>query len=264
MDDDVSSTAPSSPNDPTGAHPPVSGTGAPDPAASAAAGAPAEPAPTPPPAPARKRHGCLTSFVIVLVVLLVSAGGVYVWMRSQSQPRDLGIHATEADFDSALVKAGVQWPVLPAGANPADYERVYTGSQPLDATFTEAELSALMSFRHSSSYWPVSDVQVDITGPDSARMSAVVSYGGQDWPVYVEGTAGFSGSTLWADVADASVGPLHVPSNLLSKGSSLLESLVNDRLARIPGLDITSIEVTDAGLHVVGTTWQTAEYVKTS
>jgi hypothetical protein len=212
----------------------------------------------------RKRHGCLISLAILGLLLLLLAIAGYVLVGRLSEPEDLGVRATEADFDSALAKLGVTWPELPAGADPADYERVYRGEQPMDVTLTEAELSALMSFRHDPSYWPLSDVQVDITGDDSARMSAMVHYAGRDWPVLVEGTGGFAGSGLTADVESAQVGMIPVPDNLLPTASDALETLVSERMARIPGLDVASLEVTPEGVHVTGTIWETAEYVPAS
>jgi hypothetical protein len=198
---------------------------------------------------------------VVLVLLLGLAGGAYFLVGRASEPEDLGVRASEADFDSALAKIGVDWPALPAGADPADFERVYSGERPMDVTLTESELSALMSYRHDPSYWPLSDVQVDLTGGDTARMSAMVSYAGRDWAVYVEGSGGFSGDALSADMTAARVGFISVPGNFLPMASDALEDVVNTRLARIPGLRVDALEVTPDGVHVTGTAWEKAEYV---
>jgi hypothetical protein len=131
----------------------------------------------------------------------------------------------------------------------------------MDVTLTESELSALMSYRHDPSYWPLSDVQVDLTGGDTARMSAMVSYAGRDWAVYVEGSGGFSGDALSADMTAARVGFISVPGNFLPMASDALEDVVNTRLARIPGLRVDALEVTPDGVHVTGTAWEKAEYV---
>lgn len=195
------------------------------------------------------------------MLVLAIVGGGYALLGAMSAPEDLGVRASEADFDAAVAKAHVDWPELPPGADPADFERVYIGVQPMDVMLTEAELSALMSYRHDPSYWPLSNVQVDLTGPDTARMSAVVTYAGRDWPVYVEGSGGFSGSALFADISAARVGAISVPESFLPTGSDALEAMINDRLARIPGLDVETLDVTAQGVHAIGTIWQTAEYV---
>lgn len=201
------------------------------------------------------------SLAVVGLLLTGVAVAGYVLVGRFTSPEDLGVRATERDFDSALDKIGVVWPTLPPGADPDSVERVYLGERPMDVVLTEEELSALMSFRHSSSTWPLSQVQVDVTGPDSARMSAMVRYAGRDWPVYVEGTGWFSGSALSADIGAARVGALGVPERFLPAASDALEQMVNARMGRIAGLDVATLEVTPDGVHVTGTTWETAEYV---
>lgn len=93
-------------------------------------------------------------------------------------------------------------------------------------------------------------------------MSAMVTYGGRDWPVLVEGTGGFAGSDLVAEITSGQVGMISVPEGMLSGASDALTAMVNDRLARIPGLDVASLEVTPEGVHVTGTIWESAEYVR--
>lgn len=212
--------------------------------------------------PRKKRKGCLIALTIAVVLIILAIIGVAVVVGTLSKPEDDAVAFSEADFDSAVAKAGVVWPTLPEGADPNDYERLYSGSQPLDATFTEAELSALMSYRHGSSYRPIKRMQIDLTGGDSVRASAVVSYVGRDWRVSADGSAGISGSTLAVDVASATVAGIDVPAEYLPLGEDFLEGVVNPRLARIPGFDIESLEMTDEGVHVIGTIWETAEYVE--
>lgn len=209
----------------------------------------------------RRRRGLLVSLAVVGVLVVGVAVAGYLLVGRYTEPEDLGVRATEGDFDSALDKIGVTWPELPAGADPDDYERVYLGARPMDVVLTESELSALMSFRHSSSTWPLSQVQVDVTGADSARMSAMVHYAGRDWPVFVAGTGGFSGSALDVELESARVGAVSVPERFLPAVSDALEQIVNARTGRIAGLDVATLDVTPEGVHVTGTTWETARYV---
>ncbi|MDZ4166883.1 MAG: hypothetical protein U1E08_04225 [Coriobacteriia bacterium] len=211
--------------------------------------------------PRKKRKGCLIGLAVVVVLVLLGIIGVAVFLGQMSKPEDNGVVYTEADFDSALAKVGVEWPELPEGADPADYERVYTGSQPLDATLTEAELSALMSYRHDASYWPIKSMQVDLTGGDTARASGVVTYAGRDWAVSAAGSGGMSDSRLDVDIASATVAGIEAPPEYLPLGARFLEGVVNSRLARIPGFGVDSLEVTDEGVRVVGSIWESAEYV---
>jgi hypothetical protein len=197
--------------------------------------------------------------VLAGIVALVVIGGAVVLAKA-SKPRDLGVTCTQADFDSAYTKIGVEFPKTPPASDGTRYERVYEGSKPLEVTLTESEISALMSFNHDASYWPIKSMQVDITGPGSARASAVVSYAGRDWPVYVAGTGGLAGRSLSVDFSEVQVAGITVPAQYYDAGERFLADVVNRRLARIPGLDVQKVEFTDAGVHVVGTVWEKAEW----
>lgn len=212
-------------------------------------------------APKKKRKGCLIALLVVVLLLVLAAVGIAIALNRASEPADVGVVYSEADFDSAVAKVGVVWPELPEGEDPGAYERVYTGSKPMDVTLTEAELSALMSYNHSASYWPIKSMQIDLTG-GGATASGVVSYGGRDWPFTAAGSGGIGGSALDVSIASATVAGMDVPAQYLPLGESFLEGVVNARLARIPGFSVESLELTDAGVHAVGTIWETAEYVK--
>jgi len=214
------------------------------------------------PAPRKKRKGCLIALVVAVVLVLLAAIGVALVLGQMAKPDDEEVAYSEADFQSAVAKAGVTWPELPEGADPDDYERIYAGEQPLDAVFTEAELSALMSFNHSSSYWPIKSMQVDLAPGGVGEASAVVSYAGRDWPVSVSGSAAASNSRLDVEFSSAEVAGIDVPAEYLPLGAEFLENVVNARLARIPGLRIDSAEITEEGVHFIGTIWETAEYVE--
>ncbi|MHB1342014.1 MAG: hypothetical protein ACYC77_04140 [Coriobacteriia bacterium] len=219
-------------------------------------------APQPPQPPVkRKGKGCLIAIVIIVLLLCaLVAGGVFLFTRA-TQEKDLGIAYSQADVDTAYAKLGVEFTKEPPDDG-AEYERVYSGEKPMDVTLTESEISALMSYNHNASYWPIKSMQVDITGADSAQASAVVAYAGRDWPVYVAGSGGIGGQSLWVDFASAEVAGMEVPAQYFDAGESFLAGIVNARLGRIPGLNVESLEVTDEGVHVVGSIWETVEWVK--
>lgn len=214
------------------------------------------------PSPKKRRKGCLIALAVVVVLVLCAVIGIALVIGQLSKPADTGVVYSEADFDKVIAKVGVVWPELPEGADPDDYERVYSGQKPLDVTLTEAELSALMSYRHGSSYWPIKSMQVDLTGGNTARIAAVVTYSGRDWAVSASGSGAIAGSALDVEVGSAEVAGIDVPAEYLPLGADFLEGIVNPRLQRIPGFSIDMFEVTDEGVHLVGTTWETAEYVE--
>lgn len=215
----------------------------------------------------KKKRGCIIALVVTVLLLCCccggSVGGAMLVARSAGEPRDLGVTVTEADFDSAVTKLGItDFPKDPPGGDWDNYERVYTGSKPMDATLTQSEISALMSYNHGSGYWPVTDVQVKLLGGDKAEMSCLVSYQGTDWPVYASGAGSVSGKSLSASIASAEVAGVEVPPQYLPQGSDLLSSMVTKRLQRIDGLNIESVEVQGDQVHVVGTVWEKAEWVE--
>lgn len=241
--------------------PTATGTATLTPPAGAPPAAPPAAGTAPGPAPKKKRKGCLIALLVVVLLVALAVVGIVVALNRASEPADVGVAYSEADFDSAVAKLGVVWPELPEGEDPEAYERVYTGSKPMDVTLTEAELSALMSYNHSASYWPIKSMQIDLNG-QGATASAVVAYGGRDWPVVASGSGGISGNTLDVSIASAQVAGMDVPARYLPLGESFLEGVVNARLARIPGFSVESLEFTDAGVHAIGTIWESAEYVK--
>lgn len=224
------------------------------PATGTAAGEPA-------PAPKKKRKGCLIAALVALVLLLGLCGGGGLLVAGLFKPDQSAVEYSEADFDSAVAKLGVTWPVLPEGADPNDFERVYSGQRPMDVTLTEAEISALMSYRHASSYWPIKSMAVDVASGDAATVSATVTYMGRDWPVSASGSGQIAGSALSLDIASAEVMGFQVPGEYLPLGASFLENVINPRLARA-GISVDALEVTDDGVHVVGQMWESAQYVQ--
>ena len=209
-----------------------------------------------------KGKGCMVSLLVVLLLMFAVCGGVALLVPSGGDQVDLGVQATQADFDSATQKVGVELPKDPPNGDWDSYERVYTGEKPLDVTLTATEVSALMSYNHGSGYWPVSNVQIRFLGGNEAEASAIVTYMGRDYPVYAVGSAGISGKTLSSNISEAQVMGISVPETYLEMGSGYLDDMVNARLARIPGFDIETLEVQGDQVHANGTIWESAEWVE--
>jgi hypothetical protein len=220
--------------------------------ASAQGDAASAPAPTPAPKPKKKR-GCL---IAVLVVLLGCAAVVlagYFFVAKAGEPRDLGVTYTEQDYQSALAKSGIALDSQPDAGQWDGTEMVYSGTQEIDATFSQAEISAALSFEHSPNF-PVRSVQVRLLGGNRAEASGLVSYGGREWPVYVIGSVDVVGGNRAGGNAEAAkVMGIDVPEQYLDMGEAYLLGLVNERLEAMTGLDIRTLEVEGDQIHVVGT-----------
>lgn len=225
------------------------------------------PAYAPPPqapqpvAPKKKSHGCLIAILVVLVLTLCGCGAAYAAFRYMGAPRDLGVRYTEADYWSALKKAGVQTTDAPMAEDWANTETRYSGSKPIDATFSKSEVSALLNYSHMGG-WPLSNTQVRFTGDDGLEVSGAASIGGANYPFYARGTASASGSSVDGSASAAEVLGIAVPGEYLEPGSAWLVGVINDRLSRVTGLDIKTAEVVDGGLRLVGTVPAKVERLK--
>ncbi|MRS11984.1 MAG: hypothetical protein EG823_02800 [Actinobacteria bacterium] len=212
------------------------------------------------PAPKKKGKGCLIAALVVAVLLLCSCAGVAVLVGVLLKPEEPAVVYSDADFDTALAKMQVTWPELPEGADPADYERVYSGQKPMDVVLTSAEVSAMMSYRHNATYWPIKSMAVELTGGNSATATAVVQYAGRDWPVTASGSGTAAAGGLDLTIDSANVAGFDVPAQYLPYGAEFLERMINPRLARA-GITIETLEGAGDGIRLAGTMWETAEYV---
>lgn len=211
------------------------------------------------PAPRGKRRGCVMAAVIALIVLLTIAGVGFAVVSASGKPKDLGVRYTEADYWSAVNKAGVKG--IGAAAKGFSGDVRYSGKKKIDVVFTPAEVSALLNYSHKPG-WPISDTQVRFNGSDGVEVSALVEVGGTKYPVYARGTAAITGGVVSGQATSAQFLGVAVPSQYLEPGSEYLVGIVNSRLSRLGSLDIKTAEVVDGGLHLVGTAPATAEPAK--
>ncbi len=205
----------------------------------------------PDPRKKRKGRGCLVA-VGVVALLLLSLAGAGWWLLSRAgSPKDLGVTYTEADYRSAVEKAGIALDNVPADGEYAGTEMVYSGSKPIDATFTQAELSAALSMNRHPDF-PARNVQIRLLGGNQAEASGLFTYGGVTYPVYIKGDAFVTGNQAEGSIQAAEVAGWEVPSEYFRYGEEYLISFVNSRLARMEGLDIQSVEIVDGQARVVG------------
>jgi hypothetical protein len=206
----------------------------------------------------RKGRGCLIALLIVLALVVLLVVGGMLFVNNAAKPKDLGVTYTEADYWSAMAKAGVVVNEVPEGETWESTDVVYSGSKPIDETFTPAEVSALFAYSHQGG-WPVSNAQVRFTGGDGVELSASIDYAGTSYPVYAKASAAMSGATISGSLQEAEALGVAVPSQYFGAGESYALGFINSRLSRVTGLNIETAEVTSEGLHLVGTVPATAE-----
>lgn len=210
----------------------------------------------------RKGKGCLIAAGVAALLFLSLAGAGWWLLSRAGSPKDLGVRYTEADYQSAVKKAGIALDNVPADSQYAGTEMVYSGSKPIDTTFTQAELSAALSMNHHPDF-PAKNVQIRLLGGNQAEASGLFTYGGVTYPVYIKGDASITGNQVIGSIQAAEVAGWEVPSEYFRYGEEYLISLVNSRLARMEGLDIQSVEVVDGQARVVGSIPAEAKRVPT-
>jgi len=89
-----------------------------------------------------------------------------------NKPRDLGIKSTLTDLTSARGKSQIVYEVLPP-ETPPEKSREFSGSRPVKAEFSSAEVTALLNNRHWK-YWPYENVQVKFNSDGSGEISGVL------------------------------------------------------------------------------------------
>jgi len=114
----------------------------------------------------------LGAIVIVAVVVLGYLGfipGVSNLFGS-NKPKDLGVTYTAADYASAHARNGTTHTILPAGSVPSI---VFSGSHPVNTTYTQAEINALINMRDWESY-PLKDCQLRINPDNTVEFSGII------------------------------------------------------------------------------------------
>lgn len=115
----------------------------------------------------KSKNNCISVLVVVAVLVLIVLG--FLGYIPLFKPRDLGVTYTEADRASARAKSQIEYEALPADT-PDSQSLVRTGSRAVSASFTSAEITALMNDRPYK-YWPFKDVQMKFNADGSAEVS---------------------------------------------------------------------------------------------
>jgi len=152
----------------------------------------------PPTVKPKKRHGCLTAFIIVLVLILGAAAAVYFLLPGLFRPVDLGVKTTKEAYESAMTKLGYTKDEAPGTGQQDDYNYVYGPVAPVSISMNSEEVTSFMNYNRPS-YFPLKNVQVKIGGSSSLQNGSTVagpvqlsvipvSSAGGDAPIEVSGT----------------------------------------------------------------------------
>jgi hypothetical protein len=186
--------------------------------------------------------------VVVATVLGVMPGlSAYFGFAKQ---KDLGTSGDKAAFDSAMQKAGVeaQYPTTPV---PTSRLKV-SGKKKLSATFTDAEVSALINAYVEPFEYNVRNVQVAFHSGRRGEASAMVTYQGRDYPGYITGTVSLEGGHISGTATAAQGGGVPATGEWLQLGQDKSVDFFNLQLA-LPGLSIATAEMSEGEVTVTGT-----------
>lgn len=118
----------------------------------------------------KKKHGCLTAFIIVLAVIIIGAAATYFLLPGLSRPADLGIKSTREAYESAMEKLNITKDMAPESGAADEYLITYGALQDVDTGLTSEELTSFFN-ENRPSYYAVKDVQVRVNDDGSIEAS---------------------------------------------------------------------------------------------
>jgi|BarGraIncu00421A_1022006.scaffolds.fasta_scaffold17952_2 hypothetical protein len=220
--------------------------------------APAAPAPVPssvtaPPPPPRKKHGCLVTTIVLFAVLAIACGAV-AWFVTRP-PRDLGVSYTEADYQSAVAKLGIE--VVDEAPNlPVEQTKiVYSGKKQVNVRLSSKEVSAVISMHHRSPKWALSDVQILLGTNNQVQMAGFAVYQGTRYGFYADLNLLLASSRSIGGSADKIVVfGVDFPQQWYAPAVDYVMGAANDWLSGMgEGLDIQSASIENGELVLQGT-----------
>lgn len=226
--------------------------------------------------PIKKKKGRwgIGKILFLLVVLIFVAGITVVSLAGfvpglstivgARSPKTLGVpKATQADYESALKKIDF---VLDSSAGTGKDTRIsYSGQKSVTATFTQAEVAALINFNHADAY-PARDARIKIHSDGTLEGSSridVPDYKGYSLQnaVYVKSSVDVVGpKQIKLNPSSVRIG--YVPVPIRQDILDFVGKEVNNKLQNIPGFSIRSISYTDGGITFDGTIPASAKRIK--
>ena len=240
----------------------------------------------------------LVVLIVIAVVVVMGLGYLGVVpgvskLLAADKPKNLGVTCTDADFNSIMSKNHVKRIVLESAPD-IKSSFVLQGSQTINNTFTDREITARLAKDDDWPLNPFTDVQVKIaqngvveasgivhvdrlrayaqaTGVPQKEIDAIAK--GMDtykiprgsFPAYVKGNLSIKDNSLDINLSELSMGKLPVPETLYRQAKAPFESFVHERLTSggYGSLSIKSLTFSDGTMHFSGTISRTITTAKT-
>jgi len=228
--------------------------------AAAPTGAP--PTVPPPAAAPHKKRGCLVAALVVLVLTFGCVGAAFA-ATQLLKPKDLGVDYTEADYQSAVTKLGIQVVDNAPGLPPEKTKTIYRGKKKVNVKLTSREVSAAVSMHQRLPNTVLEDVQILLGDNGQATMSGYVVYGGQRYMFYSDITAQMAGpQSITGSAQQIIVFGVDFPREYYPAAERYLIDATNKWLAGMgEGLDIETATIDGGELTLIGTVPETVERV---
>lgn len=127
----------------------------------------------------KKRHGCLITFLVILMLLIAGGAAVYLLMPGLARPVNLGVKTSQQAYESTLKKIKYTKDQAPTTGQQHEYKYVYGPLVQIDTNLSSEEVTSFFNYNRPP-YFPLTNVQVKIGSAsslwsDSGRYAGVVS-----------------------------------------------------------------------------------------
>lgn len=119
----------------------------------------------------KKKHGCLIGITIFLVIIVLGFAVLAFFVSGLFKPYDLGVDVNEEAFESAVTKIGYRDNRHEVTGSLKDYDIVFSGSHPVDTTWTSEEVSSFIGYNRPKAF-PAEQVQVRINDDGTVDAAA--------------------------------------------------------------------------------------------
>ncbi len=221
--------------------------------------------------------------ILAIVIVVVGVLGYFGFMPGISnlfgsnKPKDLGVAFTSADYQSGRAKTGTKFTDLASDAAPEQSVK-FSGQKSINATFTQAEATALLNNRLWK-YYPLTDCQVRINQNGTVEVSGVLiksrlepmakALGVSDSEIgtvtsyvkYLPGNPAFyvrgqvavtNGRVSIANLEEFQVGRLNFTSQIQDNQNTIINWIQNEMFT-LPGVSIKTFKMVNGQVQFEGT-----------
>ena len=203
--------------------------------------------------PKKKGHGCLIALLVFFIIIILIVAGGYLGYRKIvngfSAQDDLGVTYSMQDLQESFDSAGFTGDMCLECTNPT-----YSDPHETDVTFSNSQASAWLNYtNHDFGYGELEDIHVRFTD-NKAELSAMFTYQGKTYPVYLSGTAEkATDTTVQGKLDTLKVSGVSLPAYVGPVVERVLLEFTNNKLADMgDNLRIDTLEIAEGGLHFQG------------